>query len=76
MLPTKSEIKMMEKSKFDLYTITNLSFMDLAYSLGLKVNLNAVCVKDLADRSEEVPSFSNFATFLSGEPHVQVKKLL
>ena len=29
-LPTKSELIFAKKGKFDLYTITNLSFMDLA----------------------------------------------
>lgn len=29
-LPSKTELKFAEKAKFDLYTITNFSFMDLA----------------------------------------------
>ena len=57
MLPTKSELKMAEKGKFDLYTITNLSFIDIALHLGVHPNVFAVCQTDLANRSEEIPQF-------------------
>lgn len=42
MLPSKSELAMARKGKFDLYTITNMSFMDLALHMKIKPNLFAV----------------------------------
>jgi hypothetical protein len=42
MLPTNSELKMAIKSKFDLYTITNLSFLDLAYGMKIRPNVYAI----------------------------------
>ena len=54
MLPTKTELRYAEKSKLDLYTITNFSFMDLAQYLSIIPNLFAVTKYDLANRDEEV----------------------
>lgn len=48
MLPSKSELNFAKKGHFDLYTITNLSFMDLAQRLHLNINLFAVAKSDLA----------------------------
>jgi hypothetical protein len=42
MLPSKSELNMAKKGKIDLYTITNMSFMDLALFMKIKPNLFAV----------------------------------
>jgi hypothetical protein len=52
MLPSKSELFMAKKGNFDLYTITNLSFMDLALHMKMKLNLFAVTKADLANRDE------------------------
>lgn len=52
MLPSKTELKMTAKGKFDLYTITNMSFMDIALTRGIKPNLYAVTKANLAIRDE------------------------
>ena len=70
MLPSKTELIFAKKGKFDLYTITNLSFMDIAYQMGVEPNLYAVSKKDLRDREEVVPQFLKFETFFSGNPSV------
>lgn len=57
MLPSKTEVKLAEKSKFDLFTITNFSFCDLAYHLGVKISLFAVSKNDLSNREEEIKGF-------------------
>jgi hypothetical protein len=76
MLPSKSELKFANKGKFDLFTITNLSFMDLALYLKIKPNLYAVVKKDLADRKESVSTdiFTNFETFSAGDISIKPKK--
>lgn len=48
MLPSKTELAFAAKGKFDIYTITNFSFADLAQHLNLKMNLYAVTKEDLA----------------------------
>jgi len=50
----KTEIKFAAKSKFDLYTITNFSFAELAFSLNMRPNMFAVTKHDLSNRDEEV----------------------
>lgn len=67
MLPSYSELKLAEKGKFDIYTITNLSFMDIALHLGMHPNLFAVSKKDLANREEAIEEFSNFGIFIAGD---------
>ena len=42
MLPTATELNFANKCKFDLYTLTNLSFADLATHLGMNYDLKAV----------------------------------
>ena len=59
MLPTRSEINFAKKTKFDLYTITNLSFMDLALHSKLHLNLFAVTKSDLSLLNSEVESFKH-----------------
>lgn len=54
MLPSKTEISLAKKAKFDLYTITSLSFMELSAFLGLKPNLFAVAKHDLSNPDEEI----------------------
>jgi hypothetical protein len=54
MLPTKTELNFARKGNFDLYTITNLSFMDLAMAMKIKPNLFAVVKSDLANRDEHL----------------------
>jgi hypothetical protein len=67
MLPTNTELKFAKKGSFDLYTITNLSFMDLALSMKIKPNLFAVAKEDLAVRDEAVQEFDNLSLFTTGE---------
>lgn len=67
MLPSKTEIRFAKKGKFDLYTITNLSFMDLALAMKIKPNLYAISKGDLALREEPVEDFSNIDLFKSGD---------
>jgi hypothetical protein len=59
MLPSKTELQLARKCRFDLYTITNLSVLDIAEYLTLKPRLVAVAKNNLADREEVVPDFSN-----------------
>lgn len=70
MLPSKTELNLAKKAKFDLYTITNFSFMELALHLGLKPNLFAVTKNDLANRDEDVQGFNNVEIFTHSEPFV------
>jgi len=63
MLPSRTEVKLAEKSKFDLYTITNFSFSDLAHHLSVPLNLFAVSKNDLSNREEEIKGFSNLELF-------------
>ncbi len=67
MLPSKTELNFAKKAKFDLYTITNLSFLDIAESHGLKPNTYAVTKQDLGNADEIVQNFT------SHNPTVQVK---
>lgn len=57
LLPSKTELQMAEKCKFDLYTITNLSFSEIAEYLSMRINLFGVAKNDLGDLSEVVPEF-------------------
>lgn len=61
LLPSKTEIGLAKKAKFDLYTITNLSFMDLAEYLTMKPLLYAVTKTDLGNTDEVVSEFSSSA---------------
>ena len=36
MMPTKTEVRLCEKCGFDMYAVTNFSFMDIALYLGMK----------------------------------------
>jgi hypothetical protein len=59
MLPSKTELQLAKKSKFDLYTITNLSVMEIAEYLTMRPTLIAVAKHNLADMDEVVHSFSH-----------------
>ena len=50
MLPTATELNFAKKCKFDLYTLTNLSFADLATHLGVDYDLKAVEVEHFGDQ--------------------------
>ena len=50
MLPSKTELKYASKCSFDLYTITNISFMDIALSRKINLNVFVVTKENLADR--------------------------
>ena len=67
MLPSKSELSFAKKGKFDLYTITNLSFMDLALAMKIKPNLYAVTKADLANRLERCEALSTLDIYTTGD---------
>ena len=67
LLPSKTELNLAKKAKFDLYTITNVSFMELASYLSIRPRLFAVVRPDLADTSASVAAFQSFDHF-QGEP--------
>lgn len=67
MLPTKTELRFAAKGKFDLYTVTNLSFMDLAFAMKIKPNLFAVAKADLANRDERIEAFGKIEIFTGGD---------
>ena len=54
MLPSKTEILLGKKSNIDLYTITNLSFMDIALHHKITPNLYAVVRSHLAEREGDI----------------------
>jgi hypothetical protein len=60
LLPSQTELSLAKKAKFDLYTITNLSFMDIAQYLSLKPALFAVARHDLGNLSEHVADLTGF----------------
>ena len=70
LLPSKTELNLAAKSKFDLYTITNLSVADLAAYLSMHVSLFAVAKADLGNQDEVVAEFSSspFLTASSVSP--------
>ena len=70
LLPSKTELNLAAKSKFDLYTITNLSVADLAAYLSMHVSLFAVAKADLGNQDEVVAEFASspFLTASSASP--------
>jgi len=56
MLPTQSEVRFMQKCKFDFYTITNMAFMDLGLRIKYVPNLFGVVKANIADRHEKIPT--------------------
>jgi hypothetical protein len=59
MLPSKTELQLAGKCKFDLYTITNLSVIEIAEYLTIRPKMIAVTKHNLADKDEVVASFSH-----------------
>lgn len=58
--PSKTEINWARVCNFNFYTVTNLAVVDLAYHLGLKVQMFAACRKDLRHHMKDEAS-PNFA---------------
>ena len=52
LLPSKTELSLAKKSKFDLYTITNLSLMEISAYLSMNLNLFCVAKADLGNQDE------------------------
>lgn len=67
MLPAKAELNMAAKSKFDLFTITNLSFWDLALYHRLKLNVFAVSKEEMGGSSKQIKGFEDIHTFAVGD---------
>ena len=72
MLPSTTELNLAKRGCFDLYTITNISFMDLAISMNLRPNLYAVSRSNLAVRDEDLESFENATLFFKKVEHPSV----
>lgn len=58
MLPSKTELNFAKKCKLDLYSITNLSVLDIAPYLSLRPNVFAVTKQDLGNADETVQEFT------------------
>ena len=71
MIPSKTELKYATKGGFDLYTLTNVSFMDLALARKINLNVFAVAKPNLAEREVPVEKFSNLEVFTTGELSIQ-----
>ena len=54
MLPSKTELNFAKKCNLDLYTLTNLSVLDIAENLSLRPNVFAVAKQDLGNADETV----------------------
>ena len=52
LLPSKTELSLAKKSKFDLFTITNLSLVETAAYLSMNLNLFCVAKADLGNQDE------------------------
>ena len=71
MLPSNTELRFAKIGKLDIYTVTNLSFMDIAMSLKIKPNLYAVTKADLSNRKEHIEAFSNLDVFTQGDVSIE-----
>jgi hypothetical protein len=54
MLPSRTELNFAKKCGLDLYTITNLSVLEIAEYLSLIPNVFAVAKQDLGNADETV----------------------
>ncbi len=65
-LPSKTELNWAKVCNFDLYTITNMAFADLAVHLGMETKLFAVCRSDLRGQNtdEYLNTFASIETYL------------
>lgn len=59
LLPSKTEIGLARKAHLDLYTITNLSLLEIAEYLTMRPQVIAVAKHNLANREESVAEFSH-----------------
>lgn len=57
MLPSKTELNFAKKCGLNLYTITNLSVLEIAEYLSLRPNVFAVAKQDLGNADETVQEF-------------------
>lgn len=54
LLPSKTELSLAHKTHFDLYTLTNLSILEIAQYFSMQANVIAVAKHHLGNRLEEV----------------------
>ncbi len=59
LLPSKTEIGLARKAHFDLYTITNLSLLEIAEYLTMRPQVIAIVKHNLANRDESVAEFGH-----------------
>jgi hypothetical protein len=61
MFPSKTEMNLAKICKFDLFSITNFAFADIAQHLGMEVKLFATCRTDLRGQNidDYKTAFSN-----------------
>lgn len=57
MLPSKTELQLAHKCHFDLYTITNMSVIDIAEYLTMRPKLIAITKHNLGNQDEPLPNF-------------------
>lgn len=58
LIPSKTELNFAKKAGFDIFTLTNFSFMDIALYNNMIPNVFAVVKRDLG-QSEVVPAFTS-----------------
>lgn len=58
MLPSKTELQLARKCHFDLYTITNMSVVDIAEYLTMRPKLIAIAKHNLGNREEPLADFT------------------
>ena len=54
LLPSKTELSLAHKAHFDLYTLTNLSILEIAQYLSMQPHVIALSKHNLGNRQEEV----------------------
>lgn len=59
LLPSKTEMGLARKAHFELYTITNLSLLEIAEYLTMRPQVIAVAKHNLANREESVAEFGH-----------------
>ncbi|TNV83810.1 hypothetical protein FGO68_gene11754 [Halteria grandinella] len=73
MLPSRTELNFAKKCRLDLYTITNLSVLEIAEYLSIRPNVYAVAKQDLGNADETVQEFTTqSAHFEGGQTVAQV----
>ena len=56
MLPTDLELSFAQKTKFDIFTVTNLAVVELAQDTNIQTRILAYVRKDLGNRDESMPT--------------------